>query len=155
MFDQQTRSIADNVLLLAIARISMALTLPGLGVVAWLAGQWLEQKFDAQDAKIAAQATASQHQSSIITARIETDERSTAAKIETTEKAAGIAVDQAASVNERLIAVETKQTEDRAAAERFQSATLQRLDRLQDSVVSMSNAIAALTATLQANAQKP
>lgn len=155
MFDQQTKTIADNVLLLAVARVSMALSLPALGLIVWLGGAWLDGKFEAQDAKIQVQREATQNQGSITTARIETVERSAAARIETAEKTAGVAVTQAAQVNERLIAVETKQTEETASADRFQNATLQRLDRMQDSIVNMSNAIAALTATLQANAQKP
>lgn len=155
MFDQQTKSIADNVFLLAVARLSMVATPVVFGVIAWMSVQWLDGKFDTQDAKIVAVEKAAQNQSDITTARIETGERTAAARIETTEKTAGIAVSQAAGVNERLIAVETKQTEDRAANERFQNATLQRLDRMQDSIVAMSNAISALTATLQANAQKP
>jgi hypothetical protein len=155
MFDTQTKSIANSVILIAIARISMALSLPMLGLVVWLSGQWLEHKFEAQDAKIEAQEKATRNQTDITTSRIETVERSAAARIETAEKTAGVAVTQSARVNERLIAVETKQAEDRAASERFQNATLQRLDRLQDSVVSMSNAIAALTATLQASQKEP
>jgi hypothetical protein len=155
MFDQQTKHIAENVTLLVVARVSMALSLPTIAAIFWLSMQWLDNKFDAQDAKIVAVDKATQNQSAITTTRIETVERTAAAKIETTEKQAGIAVTQAASVNERLIAVETKQTEDRASNERFQNATLQRLDRLQDSVVSMSNAVSALAATLQANSNKP
>lgn len=155
MFDQQTKTIADNVLLLAIARISMAASLPALGLIVWLGGAWLDGKFEAQDAKIAMQRDAAQNQSDITTSRIEAVERTAVAKIETAEKQASVAVAQAAQVNERLIAVETKQTEDRASSDRFQNAAIQRLDRMQDSIVALSNAVAALTATLQANAQKP
>lgn len=153
MFDAPTKTIADSVILLAVARISMALSLPALSAVVWLSGQWLDQKFAAQDAKIVAQDKAADNQAKITTSRIETVERSAAARIETAEKTAAVAVTQSAQVNERLIAVETKQTEEAASAERFQNATLQRLDRMQDSIVNMSNAIAALTATLQANQQ--
>lgn len=153
VFDQQTKSIADNVLLLAIARLSMALSLPALGLMSWLGGAWLDGKFEAQDDKIAVQREAAENQSKITTSRIETGERAAAARIETAESTARIAVTQAAQVNERLIAVETKQTEDRASSERFQNAVLQRLDRMQDSIVNMSNAVAALTA-LQAE-RKP
>jgi len=149
MFDTQTKNIANSVILLAVARISMALSLPALGFVAWLASAWLDQKFEAQDAKITAQEKAAQNQTSIITTRIETVERSAAARIETAEKTASIAVAQSAAVNERLISVETKQTQESAASDRFQSATLQRLDRVQDSLVGLSNAVSALTATMQ------
>lgn len=150
MFDKQTHSIANNILLLVIARVSMALSLPAIGFMGWLYMQWLEQKFADQDTKIIAQTTNSNHQTSIITTRIETVERTAAARLETAEKAAQTAISQSAQVNDRLIAVETKQAQDSVSAERFQNATLQRLDRMQDSLVSVSNAIAALTAVLQA-----
>lgn len=134
--------IAENVLLLAVARISMALSLPALGFVAYLFNASLEQKFDAQDDKIVAQKESSERQANITTARVETVER-----------VAQSAVDQAAKVNERLISVETKQTQDAASSDKFQAATLNRLDRVQDSIVGLSNAVAALTATLQAVAE--
>jgi hypothetical protein len=57
---------------------------------------------------------------------------------------------QAIRTNDRLIAVETKQAQDAVASEKFQNATLTRLDRVQDSIVGLSNTVAALTATLQA-----
>lgn len=154
MFDAQTKSIADNVLLLAISRVSMALSLPMIGMVAWFGMQWLDQKFEAQDQKITRQSEVTSNQNSITTSRIETLERSSAARIETVEKTASVAVDSTSKVNERLIAVETKQAQDTASSERFQAATLQRLDRMQDSIVSMSNAIAALTAILQSQRDK-
>lgn len=153
MFDQQTKSIADSVILLAIARLSMALSLPAIGFVSWLGVQWLDQKFEAQDSKIVAQSLASTNQNTLTTTRIETLERSTAAKIETAEKVGQTAILQTGQINDRLIAVETKQAQDSASAERFQNATLQRLDRMQDSIVSMSNGLAALTAVLQQQSQ--
>lgn len=119
-----TTKIAENVLLLAVARVSMALSLPLIGFVAWLGGQYLESKFD------------------VINDRVTT-----------VEQRASLASDQVAKVNDRLIAVETKQTQDGAASEKFQNATLTRLDRVQDSIVGLSNAVAALTATLQAVAE--
>lgn len=154
MLDAQTRKIASSLTLLVISRLSMALSMPALGLIVWLGGQWLDQKFQAQDAKITAQGEAASNQNILTTSRIETVERSTSARIETIEKTAVSAVDQSAKVNDRLIAVETKQTQDTASSERFQAATLQRLDRMQDSIVSMSNAVAALTAILQSQRDK-
>ena len=154
MLDSQTKKIADSVLLLAIARISMVLSLPALTFIAWMGGQWLDQKFQIQDAKITSQAETASNQSTLLTSRIETVERNASARIETVEKTAGIAVDEAGKVNSRLTVVETKQTQGDASSERFQTATLQRLDRMQDSIVSMSNAIAALTAILQSEHDK-
>jgi ABC-type anion transport system duplicated permease subunit len=142
MFEDRSRKIADNVVLLAVARLSMALSLPALGLVAFLFNQNLEQKFETQDQKITAQKEASQNESRVNTARIET-----------VEKSAQAAIAQTTQVNERLISVETKQTQESAAAQQFQNATLTRLDRMQDSIVNMSNAVAALTATIQANQQ--
>jgi hypothetical protein len=40
--------------------------------------------------------------------------------------------------------------QDAAASDKFQTATLTRLDRVQDSLAGFSNAVSALTATIQA-----
>lgn len=133
-----SEKIADNQILTAVARVSMALSLPVLGVLAYLFNAQLESKFSAQDVKITAVKDASDNQSKISTARIETVERS-----------AQTAIDQAGAVNNRLSVVETKQNETAVSNERFQAATLQRLDRMSDALVSQSNAISALTATIQ------
>ncbi|KQU77688.1 hypothetical protein ASD12_17975 [Mesorhizobium sp. Root102] len=116
-----TEKIADNVLLLVVARISMALALPTIGLIAFLGSQWLDGRIDA--------VTKTAEQANVVAAR---------------------ANDVAGRVNDRLIAVETKQVQDMAANERFQNGTLNRLDRVQDSLVGLSNAVSALTATLQA-----
>ncbi|MER9164415.1 hypothetical protein [Mesorhizobium sp. M0715] len=120
-----SEKIADNVLLLAVARVSMALALPTIGLIVFFGSQWLDGRIDAVT--------------------------------KTADQANAVAVkanDVAAKVNDRLIAVETKQVQDMAANERFQSGTLTRLDRVQDSIVGLSNAVAALTATLQAVAEE-
>ncbi len=126
-----SQEIADNVLLLAIARISMALALPLIGTLAFFGSQWLDSRFEAQN-------TALENQAKISTARIETVERT-----------AQSAIDQSDKVNNRLSIVETKQSESAASNEKFQNGTLARLDRVQDSLVGLSNAVSALTATLQ------
>ncbi|RWL21993.1 MAG: hypothetical protein EOR57_06055 [Mesorhizobium sp.] len=120
-----SQKIAENVLLLAVARVSMAFSLPLIGFVSWLGGQYLESKFD------------------VINDRVTT-----------VEQRASSASNQVTVVNDRLIAVETTQTQDSASNEKFQGATLTRLDRVQDSIVGLSNAVAALTATLQAVAEE-
>jgi S-adenosylmethionine synthetase len=66
------------------------------------------------------------------------------------QQMATTASEKASKVNDRLIAVETKQMQDAASSDKFQTATLTRLDRVQDSIVGLSNAVAALTATHQA-----
>lgn len=117
--------IADNVLLLAAARLSMVLAMPTLGLIAFFGTQWLDGRIDA--------VTKTADQANVV---------------------AGKANEVAGRVNDRLIAVETKQVQDMAANERFQNGTLTRLDRVQDSIVGLSNAVAALTATLQAVAEE-
>jgi hypothetical protein len=115
-----SQKIAENVLLLAIARVSMALALPTIGLLFWLYSQWQDTRLVTMQGQIAeAQQSASEASSKVT------------------------------KVSERLYVVETKQTQDAASSEKFQSATLTRLDRVQDSIVGLSNAVAALTATLQ------
>lgn len=127
-----TQKIADSVWLMIIARISMALAMPVLMLVVYLGSDWLDGQFEQQ-------ATASKNAIEMQVTRIDR-----------IEKTATTAIDQSGKVNERLTVVETKQATDAATAATFQKDTLTRLDRLQDSIVSMSNAIAALTATMQA-----
>lgn len=114
------QKIADNTLLLAIARVSMALALPTIGVLFYLYSQWQDTRLNSM-------------QSQIVEA----------------QRSASDASDKATKVSDRLYIVETKQTQDAASSEKFQNATLTRLDRVQDSIVGLSNAVAALTATLQ------
>ncbi|WP_192384758.1 hypothetical protein [Mesorhizobium silamurunense] len=117
------QKIADSVLLLAVARVSMALSLPLLGLISYLGTAYLDSKFEA------------------------TNQRVTAVEQKT---------EQVSKINDRLIAVETNQTASTSSREKFENATLARLDRVQDSIVGLSNAVAALTATVQAMAeQKP
>jgi hypothetical protein len=116
-----SEKIAENVLLLAISRVSMALAIPLIGFISWLGSQYLESKFEIVNDRVAA-----------------------------VERKADDASSQASQTNDRLISVETKQSQDALAAAKFQDATLTRLDRVQDSLVGLSNTVAALTATLQA-----
>ncbi len=112
--------IAQNVVLLAVARVSMALALPTIGLIFWLYSSWQNAQLNTMQAQI-----------------------------EQTQRAAQDASSPALKLSERLIAVETKQVQDAAVSEKFQAATLTRLDRVQDSIVGLSNTVAALTATLQ------
>jgi hypothetical protein len=116
-----SKKIAENVTLLITARISMVLALPTIGLLFWLYSGW-------QDERLA-------------TLRVQ---------ITTAQAAATDASQKASTVSDRLIKVETKQVQDAAASEKFQTATLTRLDRVQDSLVGLSNAVSALTATIQA-----
>ncbi|TPI13885.1 hypothetical protein [Mesorhizobium sp. B4-1-1] len=116
------QKIADSVLLLAIARVSMALSLPVIGLISWLGSGYLEAKFDAVNVRVTG-----------------------------VEQKADATAEQTTKINDRLIAVETSQTAAQDARGKFESATLARLDRLQDSIIELSKAVAALTATVQAD----
>ena len=132
MTGERTQKIADSVILRAVARVSMVMAIPLLTFIATLGTSWLNEKFEKQ---AAANQNAIQFQVS---------------RIDRIEKTATAAIDQSVKVNDRLTIVETKQATADATAAKFQNDTLTRLDRLQDSMVGMSNAIAALTATMQA-----
>lgn len=113
--------IAGNVLLLAVARVSMALAMPTLGLLFWLYTGWQTDKLNTLQSQI-----------------------------EQSQHSADEASKLAAKLSERLVSVETKQAEATVSSEKFQSATLSRLDRMNDSIVGLSNAVAALTASVQA-----
>lgn len=137
--EDRALQVANNAILLMVARLSMALAIPVLGIVTTIGAMYLDQKFEAQETKIQQQRTASEQESRVQVARIERLERMTTTAIE-----------NAARVGERLISVETKQNQESVAAAQFQQATLARLDKMQESIITLSNSIASLTATIQA-----
>lgn len=133
-----SEKISESVLLLAVARVSMALVLPTIGIISFLGSSWLEAKFSAQDQRIVTQGNT-----------FDNNNKLTIARVETVERSAQSAIDQAGAVNAKLSIVETKQNENTVSNDKFQAATLSRLDRVQDSIVGLSNAVSALTAVMQ------
>ncbi|WP_144223591.1 hypothetical protein [Mesorhizobium amorphae] len=115
-----SEKIVNSMWMTAVARLSMALALPTLSLIFWLYAGWQAEKLSKFEDKI-----------------------------ETSQKSAQTASDLSIRLSERLTTVETKQSEAATVNERFQTATLNRLDRVQDSIVGLSNTVAALTATLQ------
>jgi hypothetical protein len=132
MTGERIQKIADSVILRAVARVSMAVALPLLSLVVYFGLNWLDGRFEKQE-------TASQNAIAFQVSRIDR-----------IEKTAVTAIDQSAKVNDRLTVVETKQATADATAAKFQNDALTRLDRMQDSIIGLSNAVAALTATMQA-----
>jgi len=124
MMSQSAEKIANSTIILAIARLSMVLSLPAIGLIFWLYTNWQDEKLD----------------------KIST-------RVENAERASSSANEKASDVSDRLIAVETKQVQDAAAGARFQSEMLGRMDRMQDAIVELSNSVSALTATVQALAE--
>jgi len=118
---QSAQKLVDSVIVTALARLSMLLALPTLGLIFWLYSNWQGDKLATMQMQI-----------------------------EQTQHDAKEASRLAIKLSDRLVAVETKQVQDAASSEKFQSATLSRLDRVQDSIVGLSNTVSALTATLQA-----
>jgi hypothetical protein len=116
-----SRKIAENVILTVVSRISMALAIPVICALFWLYNGWQDDKLTAIRTQVA-----------------------------TVQLSAKDASEKASKLSDRLISVETKQVQDAASSDKFQQATLTRLDRVQDSLVGLSNAVAALTATIQA-----
>lgn len=119
-----SEKIVNSMWMTAIARLSMALALPTLSLIFWLYAGWQAEKLSKFEDKI-----------------------------ETSQKSAQTASELSIKLSERLTTVETKQSEATISNDRFQTATLNRLDRVQDSIVGLSNTVAALTATLQAVAE--
>lgn len=115
-----SETIVNSMWMTAIARLSMTLALPTLGFIFWLYAGWQDEKLSKFEDKI-----------------------------ETSQKSAQTASDLSIKLSERLTTVETKQSEATISNEKFQSATLSRLDRMSDSLVGLSNAVAALTASVQ------
>lgn len=118
---QSAQRLVDSVIVTALARVSMLLALPTLGLIFWLYSGWQDERLE----------------------KLQT-------QIDQTQQSAKEASVLALKLSDRLVAVETKQVQDAASSERFQAATLNRLDRVQDSIVGLSNTVSALTATLQA-----
>ena len=118
---QSAQRLVDSVIVTALARLSMLLALPTLGLIFWLYSGWQDERLE----------------------KLQT-------QIDQTQQSAKEASVLALKLSDRLVAVETKQVQDAASSERFQAATLNRLERVQDSIVGLSNTVSALTATLQA-----
>lgn len=123
----EPKRIAENTALLLISRISMALCIPLFSLLGYIYWQYLDAKFD------------------VINNRVTVIEN----KADSASDAASRASDLAGKANDRLTAVETRQTSDASSSDKFQASTLARLDRIQESLVELSNTVSALTATLQ------
>ena len=141
--ESAAEKVAKNHLLLAVARISMVLALPTITLIATMGSNQLESKFVEIQNKIDLnQSSVSQKFSAV--------EKAAESQATITREENKTQSELVTKLSDKLIAVETKQTQDAAQLERFQTAVLIRLDRLQDSQVTSSNAISTLTATVQA-----
>lgn len=134
--------VGQSAILLAVARVSMALSLPLLGLIYTLGGNYLESRFTAVEEKIATNQEA-------MSEKVNDLRNSAAARNTNTDRVMDRLTEVVDKLSDKMIQIETKQTQETDNFNRFQTAVLLRLDRFQDSQVAMSNAIAAMTAILQ------
>lgn len=136
--DMTSRSekIVNSVIITMVARLSMVLALPAIYAAFQLYSSLQSSNFERLKEDLTSQIMAAQS--------VASSAQSSASDASTATMALSI----------RLTAVETKQSEAASTNEKFQTATLNRLDRVQDSIVGLSNTVAALTATLQAVAEE-
>ena len=141
-YQTASEKIGQSALLLAVARVSMALALPTLALIFAMGSNYLENKFLTIEEKIATNQSAT-------TKEIENIRSTSQLRDTNTDRVIDKLTDIVGKLSDKMIEVETRQAQEAANFDRFQTAVLLRLDRFQDSQVAMSNAIATLTATLQ------
>lgn len=116
----RSEQIAENTVVKAIARMSMTVSLPIIGLIAWLAGEWLDGRFQAQAAVA----------------------QSLSVRVDRLEDTSG-------GQAQRLATLERVIQDGRADRLAFQREMREDFNHVRTAVVQQSNTIAALTATLQ------
>jgi hypothetical protein len=119
---ESLEKLADNVTLRLIARISMIATAPVLGMLGWFFAAYLSNQFSMQ-----AEATT----------RVQAQVEEVSSQIE--------------PIKDRILVIETSNARGRAARDEFQAAAILRFDRIELSLNALSNAVAALAATIEAD----
>lgn len=123
----KARDVAENVWVLLTARGAMIATPFVLYALSVMAVDYLDNRFAAQTTATAV----------------------VAGRVDKLEAAATEAAETVDGIEKRLIILETNNARGRAERELFQQQTFARLDKLNDSLISLSNTVAALTATVQ------
>lgn len=141
--------VAENTILTAVARVSMALALPVLGLIATLGTYWISSQFATQDIKLQAQQERVENSSALTRDRINTVENSLAGRLAATERGLAEALSQLNASNLKLAQIETKQTQEALSSERFERDVVGRLDRFQEALTEMATAVTTLTTTIR------
>ena len=128
---ERAEQLSNSVWFTVAARASMLAVTPLFCAMMWFGSQWLDGRFD-DAAKTAAAATA------VVNSKVDD---------------IGDSVQQVPALKERVIVLETNQKRSQTDREDFQKQTFARLDRMQDAIVTLSNTVAGLTATIQAQAE--
>lgn len=124
---QAAEKVADSVILRLVARAAMVATPIVLAALCWLSIQYLEGRFGEQKAA-----------TQVVSVRV--DQLS-----DTVDKATGAASALAA----RVIILETNSVRGRADREAFQEQITGDIKEMRNALVTLSNNVAALTATVQ------
>jgi hypothetical protein len=137
------QKIVDSSLLAAAARISMALFLPTVGLLATLTSNNIAQLDKAQTAALTATTKQFELQNKILDDKL-------------TQIVLGLQSDRAAisSTQRQLGILEVQQRNDAARFQSFEQSFLGKHDKLQDTIVALSTQLSALTASLQSVVQE-
>lgn len=125
---ERAERLSNSVWFTVAARASMLAVTPLFCAMVWFGHAWLDQRFD-DAAMTAANATSA-----------------VSGKVDNLNDKIG----QVPDLKERVIVLETNQKRSQTDREDFQKQTFARLDRMQDAIVTLSNTVAGLTATIQA-----
>lgn len=139
--------IVDNWLLVAIARVTMALFIPMAGVFAWIFVQWIDTKFDKvfiridmADTRLTKLEAKSADTADV--GRLSSDIRDAKAVADEAGK-------KAIEIGEKIAAMDAANARGRQARDEQFAQVLARLDRLDSQTLVISNAISGLTAVLK------
>jgi hypothetical protein len=125
---ERTQRLADNVTLIIVARCAMVATPFVLGALVWFAATWLDQRFDVQKTA-----------TDIVSARVD--------GLQTSVEQLG---NNAVTLSNRVIVLETGTARGRQDRQAFQDDISSDIKDMRNALVSLSNNVAALTATVQA-----
>jgi len=113
--------LEGNITIRLVARLSMILCAPVLGIMGWLAMSWLDTQFTQQA-----------HATATVQAQVEEVSQ------------------QIPALKDRALTLETNSLRGRAEREKFQDDAIRRFDALQSSISIMNGQISALIATIEA-----
>jgi hypothetical protein len=125
---ERTQHLAENVTLIIVARLAMVATPIVLAALVWFAASWLDQRFDVQKTA-----------TDIVSVRVDGLQSS----VDTLGS-------NAVALANRVIVLETGSARGRQDRQAFQDDISADIKDMRNALVSLSNNVAALTATVQA-----
>lgn len=127
MTDNDKRSspqkLAENATLTVIARLAM-IGMPFVtGALVWFASSWIDERFASQE-------------KSVDSVRVQ---------IESVKEQ----IDDLPDLRQRIAVYETLQANSKYERERFQEQMVSQMDKMQDAIITLSNTVSGLTATIR------